>query len=249
MMNRITYYTAILLLLPAAAMAQATGTVMDAEDHPLDNVLVVTKRTHHYTYTNVRGYFKLKVDNTDTLLFMTTYYRTVQKSVLELQDNNIVHMKRLEYSMEEVEIKPEMERYLQEHKELLETYESTFRDAERKPHVIGSAGTAAGFTIDGLFTELASRISGQKKRDKHFKEEFDRMERDKFIAIRYNPEVVMSATHTSRDTAINFIRDTPMAMDFAREASSLELMMWIRDHFKQWEHKQIDKAHSPLRTD
>lgn len=233
-------YILLSLLLPVMVNAQTTGIVQDSAGRALEKVLVINKRTHDYTYTDAGGSFKLKTIPADTVVFMMVYYDTKQMAATALQGAEPVRLQPISYSLDEVEIKPEMERYLQEHQEMLKTYKKAFDDAEREPKLKPHAGTYPGVTIDGLFTDIAARVSGKKKRDKHFKEEFERMEQEKFIAIRYNPELVMSTTHTDRDSAIAFIRDNPMELDFATEASALELQMWIRYNYKQWLNKDVD---------
>lgn len=229
-MKQILYIA--LVLLPMVTNGQVRGVVQNGLGKPMEYVLVVNQRTQAYTYTDYDGAYKLKMNESDTAIFMLAGYKALRISRTSIPDT--ITIRQLSYSMQELEVTPEIERFEREHQEMLETYDKTFKDAKRKPKVYGYAGGMAGVTIDGFFTNLASTISGKKKKDKRFVKDFEQTENDKFISLRYNPDVVMSATKTTKDSAIVFIRENPMAYDYARTASSLELLMWIRYHFKEW---------------
>lgn len=238
-----------LLLSSVDANAQfLQGTVRDSETGKLlQGVLVVDNRTQRYNYTNDSGFYMLQAEPGDTVVFLLASYHTLKKVARQRVQN--VTLERINYSLNEVEILPEMEKYEREHNEMLKTYDKTFKDASRKVKIIPFAGTSPGFTAEGLVSDMASRISGQKKRDKRFARNFRNMEEQKYIAIRYNPEVVVSATKTTADFAVAFINDNPMSKEFAMEASSLELMMWIRHHFSLWAKRENQPADPAKRPD
>lgn len=233
---RYILYIAVLLILSYTGRAQVSGIVTNREGIAMEYVLVANQGTRQYTYTNDKGMFTLSANDNDTLLFMLAGFRSYTMPVNTEDDQVVVKLQKLSYSMDEIEVRPELEKYKEEHAEMLRTYNKTFADAERKPEVFGSNG----LVVSGLISGLAARISGQRKRDKRFAEDFNRTEGRKLVDIRYNPEVVMSATKTSNDTAVMFIRNHPMAVDFARDASSLELLMWIRTEYEQWIEAGMD---------
>lgn len=228
----------LLLCLPYGMDAQyMQGTVRDKESgRLLTEVLVVNSKTQRYTYTNDSGYYMLQAATGDTVVFLLSFYQVVRKAATHRVED--IQMNREKYSLEEVEVLPELEKLEQEHRELLKTYDKTLTDAKRKPKFNPYAGTMAGFTVDGLVSDMASRISGKRKRDKRFLRTFETMQEQKFVATRYNPDVVMATTKTTADSAIAFINDNPMPRDFAMESTSLELMMWIREHYNLWAQKE-----------
>ena len=229
-MKQIVYIA--LVLLPMVTKGQTKAVVVNDLKQPMEYVLVVNQRTQEYSYTNYDGRFKLKTDEADTVIFMLAGYKALKIATTRLPDT--ITLRQLSYSMQEVEVTPELERFEKEHQEMLETYDKTFQDAKRKPKVYGYAGGMAGITVDGLISNFATKVSGKKKKAKRFAKDFEQTENDKFISLRYNPEVVMSATKTTKDSAVVFIREHPMEYDYAKTASSLELLMWIRYHFRQW---------------
>lgn len=228
----------------AANAQQISGVVMDAENNKyLADVLIINKRTQQYAYSSDSGYYRVRAERGDTIVYMAAAYHTMKRAAGAGSD--LVKLKRLSYSLDEVEILPELEKFEQEHKEMLHTYNKSFTDAKRKP----TAFFSNGLVIGGLFTEAASRISGQKKKDKRFLETFNEIEEQKYIALRYNPEVVMSTVRTNYDSAVSFINANPMEVGFAKEATSLELLMWIRHHYNLWANNEKERVQPAKGTD
>lgn len=244
-------YISCTMLVHIHAEAQyAQGVVRSYEDNKyLENVLVVNAHTQVYTYTNDSGYYKLRATNGDTIVFMVAAHQTIKHTV-DGTSVAYITMKRTIHMLEEVEVLTAQEKWEREHIEMLSLYNKPFTDAKRKPKTTLNGGTMiAGVTIDGLITEMAARISGQKKKDKRFLKDFEQTEAMKFIATRYNPEAVMSATGTTYDSAVRFIYHYPMEVDFVRDATSLEFLMWIRDNYRKWLLKTESPADSTNHTD
>lgn len=232
------------------AQAQYTqGVIRSSEDNKyLENVLVVNANTQAYTYSDDSGYYKLRATGGDTIVFMAAAYQTVKHTAGGTPVAYIT-MKRTIHMLHEVEVLSAQEKWEQEHTEMLSLYNKPFTDAKRKPTTTLNGGSMiAGVTVDGLITEMAARISGQKKKDKRFLKDFEQTEAMKFIETRYNPEVVMSATGTTYDSAVRFIYHYPMEVGFVRDATSLEFLMWIRDNYRKWLLKTESPADSTNHT-
>ncbi len=244
-------YILCILAMSAQASAQyVRGVVRNMDDNLyLQDVLVVNTRTQASTYTNDSGYYKLNASKGDTIAYMLLSFRTVKKAVEAGQPLQNIYMERASYMLREVDILPAQEKWQEEHKEMLRLYNKTFTDARRKPKTTLSAGTMAGITVDGLITEMAARISGQKKKDKRFLKDFEQTEEQKYIDLRYNPEAVIYATGTTYDSAVQFIYHHPMELAFARDATSIEFMMWIRDNYRKWLLNKESTADSTNHTD
>ncbi len=233
----------LIALLPSAVFAQfAQGVVTNEEGKALQGVIVVNKKTLDGTTTDEAG---------DTIVHMLAYYET--KKTVASAGGSVASVKlaTVTYTLDEVVILPELEKYEREHAEMLQTYKKTFEDARRKPkaNVQPTAGAVAGITIDGAISELAARISGKKKKDKRFVQSFEAMELQKLLAIRYNPDLVMQVTGATRDSAITFINAHTIEPDFAFNASMLELMMWIREQYTAWSAPAKQKRPSAKATD
>ncbi len=242
----------LIALLPSAVFAQfAQGVVTNEEGKALQGVIVVNKKTLDGTTTDEAGHYKLRAKYGDTIVHMLAYYET--KKTVASAGGSVASVKlaTVTYTLDEVVILPELEKYEREHAEMLQTYKKTFEDARRKPkaNVQPTAGAVAGITIDGAISELAARISGKKKKDKRFVQSFEAMELQKLLAIRYNPDLVMQVTGATRDSAITFINAHTIEPDFAFNASMLELMMWIREQYTAWSAPAKQKRPSAKATD
>ena len=83
-------------------------------------------------------------------------------------------------------------------------------------------------------TFIAEKLSKRSRRIFRFQKSFNYWEDQKFIESRYTPELVQQLTKLQGDTLAWFINANPIASDYARVASELELKMWIRDNYKAW---------------
>lgn len=238
------YVFPILIFISVAAKAQnIKGVILDDENgEPIQSALLYNSRMESIVYADSNGNFNTKAIKGDKIVVIHSGYYREEFVVDPRKEYYDVRMKVDSRYMDEVVVKPKEEQIREEHQEMLKTYRKNFEDAERKPKVDYSAGTSAGVTVTGLFTNLAATISGQKKRDKRFKEEFDRMQTQKLVDLKYNPDAVTAATGTTTDSAVTFINANPIEPDFALAASHLELTMWIREHFEKWIEDKVKPA-------
>lgn len=111
-------------------------------------------------------------------------------------------------------------------------YRRAFTDAAANPKPAAHT-TGSGFEIDNVITGLINRISGKHKRGKHFVEDYLADQQD---ASLYHPSVdlIIIATHLPEDSARLFQQYCRLPVDFAAGAGTLELMMPIRNSYKEW---------------
>ena len=89
---------------------------------------------------------------------------------------------------------------------------------------------------------LAEKFSKKAKRTYAFQKEFEQGEVDRFIDTRYTTKLVAQMTGLTGDSAAAFMYANPMPYEYARNASDLELKMWIRSSYKQWVHRAADST-------
>jgi hypothetical protein len=94
-------------------------------------------------------------------------------------------------------------------------------------------GTGFGLGFSGIFSELAMRLTGQKKAAKEVVRNLAFLENLQFNSIRYTPGLVMAQTGLDDSAAWAFIRRHPIPNDFLRDASELELKQHIRDLYRE----------------
>jgi hypothetical protein len=136
--------------------------------------------------------------------------------------------------MEEVRVLTDKEKYSRDSAFAEAAYHKTIADDKRKVNVSFSNG----LVFNGLFSQAARVISGKKKRDRKFVNDFRSMQSQKYVALRYNMDIVKRVTGLTGDTAAQFINANPMEEAFARQASELELKMWIRTRYRLWANRQ-----------
>ena len=79
-----------------------------------------------------------------------------------------------------------------------------------------------------------------------FQKTFAEEEVNKFIDTRYTTSLVAKLTGLTGDSVAHFMYDYPMPYDYARNATDLELKMWIRSSYKEWiKRKPVDTAKRP----
>lgn len=145
-----------------------------------------------------------------------------------------------------VDVLSDIAKYRKDSISMAETYKKTYEDATRKPKksfiaIPSPIGLSAGIQYEGLITAFARKISGKQKTDKRFVADFKRTQAEKYISLKYNPEVVKNVVAIMDDSIAAFIRAYPMEEGYARAASPLEIKMWIRSNFKDW----ITRLHVP----
>ena len=132
--------------------------------------------------------------------------------------------------IKEVTVKAKTYNYRQDSVENRAIYHKAFRTVNEHPTV----GFANGVAVTGLFSELAYRVSGKKKRAKILIKNIAANEQEHAIGSRYTPDLTNRMTGLTGDTLASFMNAYPMPFDYALAASELELKMWIRDNYKDW---------------
>lgn len=138
-------------------------------------------------------------------------------------------------SLEEVTVSSELAKFRKDSADRRIIYKKVLEDAGSRPRAGSVSGgpNNFGFGVSGLFSELALRASGKKKAYRRFVRQMLQDEQNQFIALRYNAELVMRTINTTRDVADSFIVRHPMPVDFARQASDVEIKMWIRERWRK----------------
>ncbi len=115
-------------------------------------------------------------------------------------------------------------------------YRKEIKDATSKvriPWKEMKEGRVKGFAVDGVFSELALRLSGKKKRYQRFLATMEADDEVRFAAVRYTPAIVSRVTGLPDSGARLFIARHPMPRAFAESAGELEFLQWIRDRQRE----------------
>jgi hypothetical protein len=168
-----------------------------------------------------------------SLQYKHTGYEAHRTRIGDLGTDTIYLVRRIQ-ALSEVTVISEEERFRRDSAERRQIYRKTLKDAGSKPSFeVGGGPTGFGVGVSGLFTETALRLSGRKKAARKFERIMLQDERDRYTAIRYNPVLVSRVTGMSDSLAVAFVQRHPIPYDFVRQASDLEIKMWIREQLEQ----------------
>jgi hypothetical protein len=195
---------------------------------PLPNAVVANKHTKVTSRTNEQGICNLSYTKGDTLLCSHPGFYFSVKRVYRLPDT--IYMNPVQNKLQEVEVKSPYAKYYEDSVERALTYRKTIKDAKHKPQMNMSNGIA----FDGVISELAYVASGKKKKNKAFVKQLEEDNKQRYIALRYNTQLVEKLTSLKGNAAILFIQYNPMQYEFARAATDLEIQMWVRHHYDEW---------------
>ncbi len=205
------------------------GVVTDAATGlPLFAVSVVNEKTQLGTTTDENGFYTLPANTGETIVFSYVGYKTQE------------HVKPISVIIATMNIKLQpATTQLKEfvfHGDKRSQYQ--IDSAERKViyHTVLSRKPPSPFTSP--VSAIAELFSKKAKMAYEFQKNFAIDEDNRFIDTRYTPALVTKMTGLTGDSVAHFMYAYPMPVMYAREASDLELKMWIRDSYKQWMKQQ-----------
>lgn len=220
------FFPLLFLSLPTVAQT-LQGVVTDAGTHkPLYPVTVVNVFTQQVAYTDANGFYNVPARQGDIIAFSYIGYKTVERrkplSVIIATLN--MSMERKEYELDAIILRPgHLSQYQFDSTERAITYKIYLQ--REHPSIMSPASA------------IAEKFSKKAKRTYQFQKDFAEGEANKFIDSRYTPALVTSLTGLTGDSIGYFMNTYPMPFDYARTASNLEMKMWIRENYKQWQEK------------
>ena len=226
---------AVLFALPSSAQA-LHGTVIDGvSGKPLSAVAVFNSSNKQYAYTDIKGTFSISANKGDQVTFSLVGYKTQQKNVPAAIGSPVMHIELfpLSYELEEFIYHPIYTPYQMDSMER----KSTYQRALAREH---------GGSVMSPVTFLAERLSKRSQQIFRFQKSFNYWEDEKFIESRYAPPLVQKLTGLQGDTLAYFMNANPMPYDYARVASELELKIWIREHFREWQKNPHYPSNPPV---
>ena len=227
--------TILFTLFPLHALAQVVeGLVIHSKTlKPVGDVLVANKRTRESTYTDSNGHYAISAVEGDLVFFHRIGFQSRRETAhISQRRMTTIAMTATELQLDEVQVKGST--YKLDSIERSIIYGRGLRDARKKVQV----GLGNGFVFYNLPSQFAKRVTGRLKREKRFLRLFEDGEKEKFIATRYNMAVVNKVTGLKGDSAAHFMNANPIDYEFARTATELELVMWVRSSYKLYSNKR-----------
>lgn len=223
----------LLVLIGFSAQAQNTlgakkiisGIVTDsAFGKPLAGISVQNITTKSGTKTNYRGTFSIEVGEDHYLKFTYTGYKPRIVRIRDLEDIDIlkVTMAIGRVELKAVKITKPLTPYQKDSVERASIYKDVFEYKQEK------SAMSPVTTVFQLFSKKHRNM-------RNFKEQVLKNEKQKFIDTRYTPEMVEDITKLKGDSLAIFMNSYPMEIDFARTASELEIRMWVRYNWADYQ--------------
>lgn len=91
-----------------------------------------------------------------------------------------------------------------------------------------------GIALDNPISSWMQYLAPKTKQRLRFQKEFQKWEAQQYTAYRYNIQLVQQLTGLSADDATRFMAQYPMADDYARAATDLEIKMWVLYNYRHW---------------
>lgn len=214
----------VLFTLPSQGQT-LRGTVVDGTSgKALSAVAVFNGSNKQYAYSDTKGSFSISAKKGDQVSFSFVGYKTQVKTVPAAIGTAVMRIELfpLSYELEEFVYHPLYTPYQQDSI----ARKSTYQRALARQH---------GGSVMSPVTFLAERLSKRSQQIFRFQKSFNYWEDQKFIESRYSSELVQQLTGLKGDTLAYFMNANPMPYDYARVASELELKIWIREHFREWQ--------------
>lgn len=204
-----------------------SGIVTDSTyGKPLAGISVQNITTKSGTKTNYRGTFSLEVGNDHYLKFSYTGYKP---RIIRVKDINEVDILKVTMAIGRVQLKAvkitkPLTPYQKDSVQRASLYKDVFDYKQEKSAM-------------SPVTTVFQQFSKKHRNMRHFKKQVLKNEEQKFIDSRYTPEMVGDITKLIGDNLAYFMNDYPMELDFARKASLLEIRMWVRYNWDDYQKK------------
>ena len=232
-----TLLTSILLFITYCGQGQTQyGLVVNGETaKPMAAVGIINMATQRSAVTDSQGNYSLTAKDDDMLSYSFPGFHTITRLAIP-GTYLLVELLPLNVALKEYVLHPNYTQFQRDSFEMATTYSKELNTQKIKPGFSNANG--GGFT--GLIGGPVQKMSKSYKQNKKFKEAFRKDMEQKYIDTRYKPELVSAITGFSGDTLAIFMNTYPMPYDFARNATDLELKMWIRDNYKAYKPQPLD---------
>lgn len=227
----------LLLVAGNVALAQSiSGTIKDIDTKAgMAAVMVQNKTQDVATFADAEGNYNIQAKANDIVEFTYLGYYAVSITVPSSMNGRIerdVRMKKESFSLDNVVIRPDYTPYQLDSIERHRTYrEAIERQKER--------------SVMSPVSAIAENISKKSRQRWRFQKNFEKWEDQKFVDTRYTPSVVKDMTNMPDDEIYAFMAAYPMPHDYARVASELEIKMWIKYNFRQWQQTPNKQVQHP----
>jgi thiol:disulfide interchange protein len=203
------------------------GIVYDSANHTVLNpVSIENIRTHQGCFSNAKGEFTIEAALGDYIVFTHVGYnrKVVSLKIMDKTDDLKIYMSTKTINLKSVTIKMGQTEYQKDSVKRSELYKDAFEYEQQK-------------SVFSPVTSAYQKFSKKYKNLRKFQEQILDIEHQKFIDTRYTAELVHTLTKLEDDELAAFINQYPLDYDYARVATELEIKMWIKYNFLDYQKK------------
>jgi hypothetical protein len=229
------------LSLHNALAIKLQGTFTDAQSaEKLNGVLIRNLNSTSVTYSDVTGNFSIEVNHGDVLSCSIVGYESLIVNILseEPEQHLLLKLSRKTISIDTVVVRS-LTKYQQDSLANREIYgkkveEQPAKFGRAKKHPLYGGSGSGILNFDAPISSLIQKRTKKYKRLKVFQERYKNDEKQFYADSRYTPQLVTELTGLANDSLLVFMKAFPIAYDFSRAATDLELKMWIKHNYKTW---------------
>lgn len=216
----------LLLFVGCSAHAQVIvhGSVFDSiSSKTLSQVSIENQTTHQGAISDAYGQFQLEAKMGDLLVFTYVGYerKTIECTNWKQFEKLRVGMLPKTTFLKPVTILKGLTEYQKDSASRADLYKGIFQYEQSK----------SAFTP---ITSIYQKFSKKHKNLRKHQGQILTIEQEKFIDTRYTPDLVHALTKLQGDELASFMNQYPMAYDYSRVASELEIKMWIKYNFQDY---------------
>jgi hypothetical protein len=217
------------------------GGFRDAQSgEPLNNVLIKNLNSGAVAYSDTSGNLSVTVSYGDSLSCSIMGYESHTMHILseEPEQHFLLKLSRKILTIDTVVVRSRT-KYQEDslaNREIfgkkVDEKPARFKRAKKDPLYGGSGSGILNF--DAPISSLIQKRTKKYKRLKAFQDRYKNDEKQLYADSRYTPELITTLTGLTNDSLSLFIKTFPIAYDFVRTATDLELKMWIRYNYRTW---------------
>lgn len=177
--------------------------------------------------SDANGAYSIVAYKNDVIEFSSLGYYSYNMSMPEEgKVTRKITLNKKAFALDEVVIGPQYTPYQIDSIKRRQLYKSALTRGFASSSVMGS--------IFSPVSALAEQFSRESKQAKRFQQNYGKWEAQRFVDTRYSFDEVQTLTGLTGDTLAAFINAYPMAMDYAKTATDMEVKMWIKYNYREW---------------
>lgn len=210
----------------------------DGDGTLLSDVTIINlKHPEIGTTSDGNGKYSIRADKGDSVQFSLVGYST--RILLYTGDNEYwfetVLMRVRSMVLDTVVVRKELTKHEKDSFEHRALYNE---ELNFKPAKVKYSFKKNPFVLESPVSGLIEKHTRYYKKLKKFKQVYNDQEALSFIDARYPPELVTQMTGLKEDSLYRFMQTYPMTYGYAKQASDLEIKMWIKYNYKNWGQKK-----------